>query len=87
MRTARADPVAVQKYHDLADDLLLGPGGRDASCPHRSDTIHLPQTVRLGLDDVEHLLSESSQQLLGVDRPDAPDHARGKILLDTFEGC
>ena len=25
-----ADPVAVQKHHDLANDLLFRPGGRDA---------------------------------------------------------
>ena len=84
-RSRRPDPVAVQKHHDLADDLLLGPGGCDAICPHRSDAVHFPQAVRLRLDDVEHLLPESSQQLLGVDRPDAPDHARGKVLLDAVE--
>jgi hypothetical protein len=27
----------VQEHHDLADDLLLGPGGGDAVRPHRSD--------------------------------------------------
>jgi hypothetical protein len=79
--------VAVQKHHDLADDLLLGPGGCDAICPYRSDAVHLPQAARLRLDDVEHLLTESAQQLLGVNRPNAPDHARGKILLDAFDGC
>ena len=39
------------------------------------------------LDDVEHLLAESAQELLGVDRPDAPDHARRKVLLDAFDRC
>jgi hypothetical protein len=76
MRTARVpDAVDVQKHHDLADDLLLGPGGCYASCPHWSDAIQLPEAVRLRFDDVEHLVPESSQQLLGVNRPDAPDHA------------
>jgi hypothetical protein len=78
--------MAVQKHHDLSDDLLLGPGGCYAICPHRSDAVHFPQAVGLRLDDVENLLAESSQQLLGVDRPDASDHARGRILLDAFDG-
>src|SRR5262249_19833700 len=29
---------------------------------------------------------ESLQQLLGVDRSNAPDHARGKVLLDAIDG-
>jgi hypothetical protein len=45
IRTARADPTPwlCRKHHDLADDLLLGPRGCDASCPHRSDAIYFPQ--------------------------------------------
>ncbi len=83
----RADAVAVQEHHDLADDLLLGPGNSDAARPHRADAVHLPQAVGLGLDDVEHLLPEGAQQLLGIDRADAADHARGKVLLDAFDRC
>jgi hypothetical protein len=56
-------------------------------CPHRSDAVHFPEAVRLSLDDVERLLAEGSQQLLGADRPDAPDHARSQVLLDTVERC
>jgi hypothetical protein len=55
--------------------------------PHRSDAIDLPQAVRLGLDDVKYLVPESSQQFLGVDWPNASDHARGKVLLDAVERC
>ena len=57
-RPRRADAVAVQEHHDLADNLLLGPGVGDALRPHFSDARHLAQTFRLGLDHVEHLLAE-----------------------------
>ena len=47
----------------------------------------MPDTSRrrlgLGLDDVEHLLAECLDQLPGVDRADAADHAGGEILLDA----
>ena len=36
------------------------------------------------LDDVEHLFAEGLHQLLGVDRADALDHARGEVLLDAL---
>jgi hypothetical protein len=77
--------VAMQEYHDLPDDLLLGPGNSNAARPHRADAVHLPQAVGLGLDDVEHLVPEGAQQLLGIDRADAADHARGQGFLDAFD--
>ena len=46
--------------------------------------VNFPQPIGLRLDDVEHLLAESAQQLLGVGRADAADHAGGKIFLDAF---
>jgi hypothetical protein len=73
----RADPVAMQEHHDLTDDLLLSPGNSDRARPHRTDAVHLPQAVRLGLDDVEHLVPEGAQQFLGIDRADAPFPRRG----------
>ena len=42
-RPRRADAVAVQEHHDLADNLLLGPGIRDPLRPHLADTGHLAQ--------------------------------------------
>jgi hypothetical protein len=47
--------------------------------------LHLPQAVGLRLDDVEHLLPEGAQQFLRIDRANAADHARGKVLLDAFD--
>ena len=89
MRTARAVPTPwlVQEDHDLADDLLLGPGGGDALGAHRADARHLAQALGLRFDDVEHLLAEGPHQLLGVDRADAADHAGAEILLDAVDRC
>ena len=84
-RPRRADAVAVQEHHDLADDLLLGPGIGDPLRPHLPDAAHLAQTFRLGLDHIEHLLAERLDQLTGVDRADAPDHAGAEILLDALD--
>src|SRR6266550_1868851 len=42
--------MAVQEHHDLADRLLLGPGGRNAAGSYRTDSVHLPQATRLRLD-------------------------------------
>ena len=90
-RPRRADAVAVQEHHDLADDLLLSPGVGDPLRPHLPDAGHLAQAFRLGLDDVEHLLAERPDKLAGVDRADAPDHAGAEILLDALDrgrlGC
>ena len=81
----RADAVAVQEHHDLADDLLLGPGVGDPLRPHPADAGHLAQPFRLRLDDIEHLFAECADQLSGVDRTDAPDHARAEIFLDALD--
>jgi hypothetical protein len=82
----RADAVAVQEDHDLADRLLIRPGGDDALGPLRADAVDLVQAFGLLLDDFEHRLAERPDQFLGVDRADAPDHARGEVLLDALGG-
>ena len=85
-RPRRADTVAVQEDHDLADRLLIGPGGDDAVGALGPDAVDLFQPCRRLLDDVEDLLAERLDQLLGVDRADALDHARGEVLLDPLGG-
>ena len=45
--------------------------------------VDLAQPVRRHLDHVEHLLTEGAQELLGVGRADAPDHAGREVLLDA----
>src|SRR5687767_1073707 len=62
------DAMAVQEHHDLADDLLLGPGAYDARSPHRTDAIDFPQSAWFGLDDVKHLLGEGAHEFLRVHR-------------------
>ena len=84
-RPAGADPVAVKKDHDLPDDLLFGPGVRDSLGPNRADASHLAKPIRLGVDDVEDLLPEGLDHLLGKDRPDAPDHPGAQIFLDPVD--
>jgi hypothetical protein len=49
----------VKEDHDLPDDLLLGPGVRDAFRPNRADPRHLPKPPGLGLDDVEDLVPKT----------------------------
>jgi len=84
-RPGGADSVAVQEDHDLPDDLLLGPGVRDPPGSDRADARHLPKPIGLGLDNVEDLLPEGLDHLLGVDRPDAPDHPGAEIFLDPVD--
>jgi hypothetical protein len=72
----------VQEDHDLAHDLLLGPGVGYAFGPHRPDAGHLPQTIRLRFDRVEHLLAERPNELLRVSRTDVADHAGAEVFLD-----
>ena len=50
-----------------------------------ADARHLAQAVGLGLDNIEHLLPERLDHLLGVDRPDAADHPRAEIFLELWK--
>ena len=84
-RPGGSDPVAVQEDHDLPDDLLLGPGVRNPFRPNRADARHLAKPIGLGLDDVEDLLTEGLDHLLGVDRSDASDHPGAEIFLDSVD--
>src|SRR5690348_8419220 len=74
--------MAVQEDHDFAHGLLFGPGGENAGRTNRPDAFDLAQPIRRGLDDVENLLAECSDELLGVDRSYATDHAGGEVSLD-----
>jgi hypothetical protein len=75
----------VKKDHDLPDDLLLRPGVRDPFGSNRADAGNLAKPIGLGLDDVEDLVSEGFDHLLGVDRADAADHPRAQIFLDPVD--
>ena len=75
--------MTVQEHHDFQHRLLLGPGSRDAAGAYPTDAVDLTQSVRCRLNNVEHLLAEGAQELLGVGRADASDHAGGQVLLDA----
>ena len=81
----RSDAVRMQKHHDFAHDLLLGPGVGNAFSSHRADAVHFLQTTRLRLDRVEHLLAERPNELLGVNRADPADHSRTEVFLDALD--
>ncbi len=80
-----SDPMAVQKHHDLADDFLIGPGGRDLVSAFRSDALDFPQSGGLGLDQIEHVLAEHLDHPFGVHRSDTPDHAGAEVFLDAIQ--
>lgn len=82
---SRADTMAVQEDHDLPHDLLLGPRIRDSAGADRANARDFPQARRFGLDRVEDLFAEGADQLLRVDRTDAPDHAGAKIFFDAID--
>ena len=84
-RARRADTMAVQEHHDLANDLLFRPGVGDPLGAHPADTSHLAQPCRLGLNDLEDPLAERPDHLPGIDRPDAADHAGAEVFLDAID--
>src|SRR5262252_4707726 len=84
-RARRSDAMAVKEDHDLAHDLLFGPGRRDTAGPHWTDAIDLTQAVGFRLDNVEYFVAENPHQLLGVDRTDAADHPGAEIFLDPVD--
>jgi hypothetical protein len=49
------------------------------------DARHFAKPVRLGFDDVENLVRKRLDHLLGVDRPNSPDHSRAQIFLNPFD--
>ena len=86
MRTARdvPTPLRVQKDHDVAHGLLLGPAGDDLPCPEFADAGNLAQALRLRLDDLEGLLAESRDDPLGEHGADAAHHAGAEIFFDSL---
>ncbi len=77
--------MAVQEDHDLPDGALLRPPRDDGVASLLPDAGYFLKPMRFGLDHVEHLLLERGDQLLGVDRADAADHAGAKIFLDSLD--
>jgi len=84
-RARRADTVALQEHHDLANGLLLAPAGCDAAKTGLADAVDLEQAMRSALDHVEDGLAERGDQLAGEVRADALDHARPEIGADALD--
>ena len=78
--------MAVEKHHDFAHHLLIGPGGGNPAGADLADAGHLPQALGGLLDHLEHLHPEDRHELAGVDRADAADHPRAQVLLNAFGG-
>src|SRR5881275_745369 len=74
----------MEKDHDLANDLLLGPGIFDALAAHGADAIDIFEAAGFILDDIENPLAEFVDELLGVSRPNAFDHATAQVFFDAF---
>ena len=80
-----SNAMPMQKDHYLTDHLLIGPGQCDLVGPLRPDALDLPQSLRLGFDQIKHVLAEFLDHALGVNRPDATDHAGAKVFLDPLQ--
>ncbi len=79
-------PGALQQHHQLADLLVLLPGGEDLRAPRRPDQVHLQQSLRRGVDDVEGVLLELVDDSLGEPWPDALHQARREVPADRVTG-
>jgi hypothetical protein len=58
---------------------------RDPLGSNHANARHFAKAIRLGLDDVEDLFPEGLDHLLGIDRPDAPNHPGAEIFLDSVD--
>src|ERR1035441_7664404 len=67
-RPPSADPVAMEKEHDLPDLHPLLPGSGDPFTALWADAVYGLQVGRVVADDAQHLCAEVSDQLLRQDR-------------------
>ena len=83
--TVCSQSMGMEKEHDIAYHLLFSPGLLDTLAPLCADTLHLLETLRLVLDDVEDLLPELFHELRGIDGADSLDHSAPEVFLDSFQ--
>src|SRR2546423_5378285 len=74
----------MEKDHDLANNLLLGPGIFDALPAHGADAIDIFEAAGFILDNIENPLAKFVDELFGVSWANAFDHAAAQIFLDAF---
>ena len=85
-RPRRADAVALQEDHDLAYRLLVRPTCCDPLQPDLTDSLDFSQPLWRLFDDIEDRFTECLHQPLRKVRPNALDHPRAEVALDTLKG-
>ncbi len=83
-RPRGANAVSMEEDHDLPHRLLLGPAGDNAGRPHRTDSRHFRQALRLGLDDFKGVHAKGSDDPFGHSRSNAAHLTRSKVLFDAL---
>ena len=81
---ASGDAVRMKEDHDLADETLLDPRVFNFSATTGADSVHFFEARGLSFDHVEDFLAEMTDQLFGVNRANAFDHAAAEIFFDAF---
>src|SRR5689334_19469016 len=81
---ARADPIGVQEDHDVPNHALLRPRIFDAAAAHRTNAFDLLEAPRIAFDNFEYLFPKFCDELLGVGRANAFDHAAAEVFFDAF---
>src|ERR1700737_4565188 len=79
----RRNAIAMQKNHDLANNLLIGPARGDLSGANFPDPIDLSQPRGRLLNDIEHGGTEGLDQPPGVYRTNTLDHPGAEVALDA----
>ena len=77
--------MPVQKHHDVADHLLIGPPRRDAFRAFGADTFDGEQFIRVFFNDIKDVRSEGLHKTPGVDRPYPLHHAGTEILFNAVD--
>jgi hypothetical protein len=82
--------MAVQKHHDLAEGLLLRPGGQNARSAHRTDAVDLGLPVRCAqqrerLRRVGVLMNLAADDSQGQAEPVRPSAAGSPIPSASIE--
>ena len=77
--------VGLQEDHDLAQGLLVIPGGLDGFRPSGADAVDLAEAAGLVRDDVEGAHAETGDDLVGVGLADAFDEAAAEVFTDAVD--
>jgi hypothetical protein len=80
------DAVGLQEDHDLAQGLLVLPGGLDRFGAAWADAVDFAQAGRLVGDDVEGAHPELGDDLVRVGLADALDEPAPEVLTDAVDG-